>query len=69
MAAPVLIFGATGGIGGVHRNHPFDVSGDLMELGRTPARANAACVVLSSNTSTGSAPGASTNESGASTLV
>ena len=27
---------ATGGIGGVHRNHPFDVSADLMELGRTP---------------------------------
>jgi len=27
---------ATGGIGGVHRNHPFDVSADLLELGRTP---------------------------------
>ena len=27
---------ATGGIGGVHRHHPFDVSADLMELGRTP---------------------------------
>jgi pseudouridine-5'-phosphate glycosidase len=27
---------ATGGIGGVHRNHPFDVSADLFELGRTP---------------------------------
>jgi pseudouridine-5'-phosphate glycosidase len=27
---------ATGGIGGVHRRHPFDVSGDLTELGRTP---------------------------------
>lgn len=27
---------ATGGIGGVHRNHPFDVSADLHELGRTP---------------------------------
>ena len=27
---------ATGGIGGVHRGHPFDVSADLMELGRTP---------------------------------
>ena len=27
---------ATGGIGGVHRNHPFDVSSDLTELGRTP---------------------------------
>ncbi len=26
---------ATGGIGGVHRGHPFDVSADLMELGRT----------------------------------
>ncbi|UCG22634.1 MAG: pseudouridine-5'-phosphate glycosidase [Chloroflexota bacterium] len=28
---------ATGGIGGVHRGHPFDVSADLSELGRTPA--------------------------------
>lgn len=27
---------ATGGIGGVHRGHPFDVSADLVELGRTP---------------------------------
>lgn len=27
---------ATGGIGGVHRQHPFDVSADLRELGRTP---------------------------------
>jgi pseudouridine-5'-phosphate glycosidase len=27
---------ATGGIGGVHRGHSFDVSADLMELGRTP---------------------------------
>lgn len=27
---------ATGGIGGVHRGHPFDVSADLMEMGRTP---------------------------------
>ena len=27
---------ATGGIGGVHRGHPFDVSADLNELGRTP---------------------------------
>ncbi len=27
---------ATGGIGGVHRGHPFDISADLMELGRTP---------------------------------
>ncbi len=29
-------FFATGGIGGVHRGAPFDVSADLMELGRTP---------------------------------
>lgn len=27
---------ATGGIGGVHRGHFFDVSADLTELGRTP---------------------------------
>jgi pseudouridine-5'-phosphate glycosidase len=27
---------ATGGIGGVHRGHPFDISADLLELGRTP---------------------------------
>ncbi len=27
---------ATGGIGGVHRGAPFDVSADLTELGRTP---------------------------------
>lgn len=27
---------ATGGIGGVNRGHPFDVSADLLELGRTP---------------------------------
>lgn len=27
---------ATGGIGGVHRGHPHDVSADLEELGRTP---------------------------------
>lgn len=33
--AGILIF-ATGGIGGVHRGHPFDVSADLAELGRTP---------------------------------
>lgn len=26
---------ATGGIGGVHRGHPFDISADLYELGRT----------------------------------
>ncbi len=29
-------FFATGGIGGVHRGHPQDVSADLMELSRTP---------------------------------
>jgi pseudouridylate synthase len=29
-------FFATGGIGGVHRDHPEDVSADLEELGRTP---------------------------------
>jgi pseudouridine-5'-phosphate glycosidase len=34
-AAQIDIF-ATGGIGGVHRGHPFDVSADLMELGKTP---------------------------------
>lgn len=34
-AAGIPIF-ATGGIGGVHRGHPFDVSADLTELGRTP---------------------------------
>ena len=33
---------ATGGIGGVHRGHPFDVSADLIELGRTPV-----CVISS----------------------
>jgi len=27
---------ATGGLGGVHRGGPFDVSADLIELGRTP---------------------------------
>jgi pseudouridine-5'-phosphate glycosidase len=27
---------ATGGIGGVHRGHPFDISADLPELARTP---------------------------------
>jgi pseudouridine-5'-phosphate glycosidase len=27
---------ATGGIGGVHRGHPFDVSADLAEIARTP---------------------------------
>ncbi len=34
-AAGIKVF-ATGGIGGVHRGHPFDVSADLIELGRTP---------------------------------
>ncbi len=34
-AAGVSLF-ATGGIGGVHRHHPFDVSADLLELARTP---------------------------------
>lgn len=34
-AAGIRVF-ATGGIGGVHRGHPFDVSADLEELGRTP---------------------------------
>lgn len=33
--AGIEIF-ATGGIGGVHRGAPFDVSADLTELGRTP---------------------------------
>lgn len=33
--AGIRVF-ATGGIGGVHRGHPFDVSADLQELGRTP---------------------------------
>jgi pseudouridylate synthase len=33
--AGIRVF-ATGGIGGVHRGHPFDVSADLAELGRTP---------------------------------
>lgn len=33
--AGIPIF-ATGGIGGVHRGHPFDVSADLLELGQTP---------------------------------
>jgi pseudouridine-5'-phosphate glycosidase len=33
--AGIEIF-ATGGIGGVHRGHPFDESADLMELARTP---------------------------------
>jgi len=37
--AGIRIF-ATGGIGGVHRGHPFDVSADLLELARTPV-----CVV------------------------
>jgi pseudouridine-5'-phosphate glycosidase len=34
-AANVAVF-ATGGIGGVHRDAPFDESGDLLELSRTP---------------------------------
>jgi pseudouridine-5'-phosphate glycosidase len=34
-ATDVRVF-ATGGIGGVHRNAPFDESGDLLELARTP---------------------------------
>jgi pseudouridine-5'-phosphate glycosidase len=33
--AGVRVF-ATGGIGGVHRGAPYDISADLMELGRTP---------------------------------
>jgi pseudouridine-5'-phosphate glycosidase len=33
--AGIRVFG-TGGIGGVHRGAPFDVSADLMELGQTP---------------------------------
>lgn len=33
--AGIRVF-ATGGIGGVHRGQPFDISADLMELGRTP---------------------------------
>jgi len=33
--AGIKVF-ATGGIGGVHRGHPYDVSADLIELGRTP---------------------------------
>jgi len=33
--AGIKVF-ATGGIGGVHRNAPMDVSADLIELGRTP---------------------------------
>jgi pseudouridine-5'-phosphate glycosidase len=33
--AGIQVF-ATGGIGGVHRGHPFDISADLEELGRTP---------------------------------
>jgi pseudouridine-5'-phosphate glycosidase len=31
-----LRFFATGGIGGIHRGHPYDQSADLEELGRTP---------------------------------
>jgi pseudouridine-5'-phosphate glycosidase len=33
--AGIKVF-ASGGIGGVHRGAPFDVSADLLELGRTP---------------------------------
>lgn len=33
--AGIRVF-ATGGIGGVHRGQPFDISADLLELGRTP---------------------------------
>lgn len=33
--AGISVF-ATGGIGGVHRGHPHDVSADLMELAQTP---------------------------------
>ena len=33
--AGIRVF-STGGIGGVHRGAPFDVSADLQELGRTP---------------------------------
>lgn len=33
--AGIRVF-ATGGIGGVHRGHPEDISADLIELGRTP---------------------------------
>lgn len=33
--AGITVF-ATGGIGGVHRGAPYDVSADLIELGRTP---------------------------------
>ena len=39
--AGIRVF-ATGGIGGVHRGEGFDVSADLVELGRTPV-----CVVCS----------------------
>lgn len=34
-AAGIQVF-ATGGIGGVHRDAPFDESGDLVEMARTP---------------------------------
>jgi pseudouridine-5'-phosphate glycosidase len=34
--SPIQVF-ATGGIGGVHREPPFDESADLAELARTPA--------------------------------
>lgn len=35
LRAGVRVF-ATGGIGGVHRGSPFDISADLVELGRSP---------------------------------
>lgn len=34
-AAGIHVF-ATGGIGGVHRGAPYDISADLVQLGRTP---------------------------------
>jgi pseudouridine-5'-phosphate glycosidase len=34
-AAGIRMF-ATGGIGGVHRGHPHDISADIYQLGRTP---------------------------------
>jgi pseudouridine-5'-phosphate glycosidase len=38
--AGIRVF-ATGGIGGVHRGHPFDVSADLIELGARRWRSSA----------------------------
>ncbi len=40
--AGIRVF-ATGGIGGVHRGAPFDVSADLIELGRTPVAVVCSC--------------------------